>query len=223
MSRLSGSSVILQDAATKLVGNTAALATFSEAHAASAASMIDFADGLVADSTARAALSLGVTGNPISNGSGTNGADNYAGIYTPNLGTTLIETTIVIDIDGLVSAATDNDVIGDSAAANAHIGQVVAGMGTIFAGTMQCLELPTGGEVDIDLYGDADGTIAQSADGTTDTALVTSSGDWTLGLTQYFSAFPAVSDYLYLTVGTASSPTGATYTAGIFKITMFGK
>lgn len=185
--------------------------------------LLDVANLLVADSTAMAALRLGSTG-PMAQGPGT-GADGMdANANRVTVGTTILrKTQILVDFDGLISAATDNDVIGESAGANAHIGQVTAAeFGTVLGGSCVCLQAPTGGELDIDLYANSSGTIAQSADGTGGTALFEIGTNWTVGATVNFTGVPTANHYLYLTVGTASTPTGATYTAGVFLITFYG-
>ncbi len=221
MSRLSGASDVVEDAATKLVSTDTAVQSLSAGMAGSAAAMTDLADGLVADSTAMAKLRLG-NQRPITTGegSGTSGSDNYSTRLFLN-GTGLIVTEILMDIDGLASATTDNEAIGTGTDANAHFGRILAESGTIIAGKMECLQTPTTGEPDLDLYGDASGTIASGSDGTTDTALLESGIDWTTGTTLGLTGFPAANDYLYLTVG-HSSADGATYGAGIFLVTFYG-
>lgn len=223
MSRLSEDSTIIQGTATKLAGDATAVTTLSTAVAGSPAAVLDIADGIVADPTAVAALNLGASAPlAVARGTGADGNDNYTSRATLEA-TGLRKVEILIDIDGFVSEATDNDVIGDSAAANAYIAQVTAAeFGTVLGGTVECLQAPTGGEIDIDLYADASGTIAAGADGTGDTALLQSAADWTIGLKQTMTGVPAANDFLYLTVGTASTPTAGTYTAGIFLITFYG-
>lgn len=156
-------------------------------------------------------------------GSGTAGAAAYSTEIT-KVGKT-IYTHIYIDIAGLVVSTTDNDIIGDSAAANAHIGQItVAESGQIFAGSMSCLEAPTTGVTDINLAASSASTGAESAAVTAladPVALVTAGGAWTLGETQSLTAWPtATSDYLYLSAGAAGTP--GTYDAGQFLIELVG-
>jgi hypothetical protein len=223
MSRLSGDLVVVRDAATKLTGDATALTTFTAAFAASAAALIDIADGLVADATALAALNLGVAG-PMATGPGTgaDGMDAFNSRVQKEL-TGLQITEILLDIDGLTSEATDNDILGEAAAANAHVGQIVAAeSGVVTAGRMACLQTPAGGEVDIDLYSNASGTLSAGADGTGGTALLERGADWTSADDVVLTGVPAANEYLYLTVGTASTPTAGTYTAGIFLITFYG-
>ncbi len=240
MSRLSGDPLIVRDAVTKITGDAVAQAALvagnvaldadiqvmTVALAASAAGLLDVADGLVADATAMAALRLGHDG-PLAQGTGSGAtADvaSYASMVTK--GTTgLRTTTIVIDIAGYASEATLDDVIADTpAAANGHIGQItLAECGTIFAGVMECIEIPATGEIDIDLNADADGTIAGGADGANDTLLLARGANWAAGDRIVMTGVPAADDFLYLTVGTASTPTSGTYTTGIFVITFWGK
>lgn len=132
---------------------------------------------------------------------------------------------ILIDLTGLDSDATLGDIIGVSGTAlPCHIGQIPAGIGTIFGGTMTCLKAPATGEVDIDVYSATEGTgVTDGAIGDlTETALLAAAADWTIGAVKPFTAFPAASSYLYLTVGTSSTPTAATYTAGKFLIELLG-
>ena len=60
----------------------------------------------------------------------------------------VVETTIVIDLTGLNSGDADGDIIGKVATANCHLGQITAAKnGTVFAGSMQCVETPAGGSL----------------------------------------------------------------------------
>jgi len=132
----------------------------------------------------------------------------------------IIKTTIVIDLTGLKSVATDLDIIGDTGVC--HIGQVTAAVnGTIFKGQMGCMEVPTTGADDIDLYAATEGTGAYDAGiGTlTETALVTAGGAHAIGTVKPFTALPAANQYLYLTSGEAVA---GTYNAGILYIEMWG-
>jgi len=136
----------------------------------------------------------------------------------------VIETTIVIDLTGLNSGDADADVIGVAAAANCNLGQITAANnGTILAGTVQCVETPSGGEPDIDLYSavEATGTEETLITALDETALLAAAADWTgilppKGLT----AVPAADEYLYLVGG--GGVTNATYTAGKFVIKLYG-
>lgn len=138
----------------------------------------------------------------------------------------IVTTQILIDLTGLDSDATLGDIIGVSGTANpCHIGAVATSeSGTLFAGSVECLETPAGGEVDIDLYSAVQGTgVTDGAIGDLDeTALLSAGADWTAGTSKGMTAFPADGEYLYLTVGTNSTPTADTYTAGKFLITFYG-
>lgn len=136
------------------------------------------------------------------------------------------KTSILIDLTGLNSAATLGDIIGVAATANpCHFGRVTAARnGAVFAGTIQCLEAPAGGEVDFDIYSATEATgVTDGAIGDlTETQLLDTAADWTIGTVKAFSAMPAANQYLYLTTGTSSTPTAGTYTAGKFLIEMYG-
>jgi len=133
----------------------------------------------------------------------------------------LIKTSIVIDLTGAASSTTDLDIIGTSGVS--HIGQFTAAVnGTYMGGKLTCLEVPTGGVTDIDLYAATEGTGAYNGLVTdlVETALVTSGGAWTLGATKPLLVDVAANKYLYLTGGAAG--TAATYTAGRFLLEIWG-
>ena len=138
----------------------------------------------------------------------------------------IIITTILIDLTGLNSSAAAG-IIGDDGEANCHIGQITAALnGTIIAGQMECVETPTTGEPDIDLYsstvatGTEDVAITDAALGT-EAALLDSGADWTLTTQKRaLTALTAADTYLYL-VGSGGG-TDNTYDAGIFMITLWG-
>lgn len=150
----------------------------------------------------------------------TGAADNVAS-KVEKVGS-LFKTTIVIDIDGLNSGGTAGDIIGADGAGVAHLGQVTAARnGTIFAGLLTCIQAPTSGDPDIDLYS------AVEATGVEDTAIsaltetqLCNSGDLTAASRIPLTAFPAADEYLYLVSGDA---TDAAYTAGILIIELWGK
>jgi hypothetical protein len=135
---------------------------------------------------------------------------------------TIFKTTICIDIAGLRSTAA-GDIIGDDGSSNvAHLGQITAAVnGTIFAGKITCLEVPAGGDPDIDLYS------ATEATGVEDTAISTltetqliNAGDHVVNLFKSLTAFPAANEYLYLVAG---DTTDADFTTGILLIEFWGK
>ena len=132
-----------------------------------------------------------------------------------------VKTSIYIDLTGAKSSTTDLDIIGNSGAS--HIGQITAAVnGTIVGGTMTCLEVPTTGADDVDLYAATEGTGAFDGGvaALAETALVTAGGAWTLGLTKAMSGLPDADQYLYLTCGEAG--TVGTYGAGKFLIELIG-
>jgi len=137
----------------------------------------------------------------------------------------LYKTEILLDITGLNDGDTAGDVIGkDGDTANCHIGQITAAVnGTIIAGRIHCLEVPAGGDVDIDFYGSVDeATLAQ------DTAIAAATGeeklidhgDWAANEIDELTALPDADGYLYLVTG--SQGTDADYTGGIFLIELWG-
>lgn len=134
----------------------------------------------------------------------------------------IIRTTILIDLTGLSSSTTDLDIIGTGTSA-AYLGQITAAVnGTILTGKMTCLEAPTGGVTDIDLYSatEATGVFDGGIAALVETALITAGEAWTLGAVKVFSAMPAADKYLYLTGGAGGTP--APYTAGKFLIELDG-
>lgn len=161
--------------------------------------------------------------NLLTRGAGVDTAESYAAGILRN--GTIIHTRIVCDITTLIGSATDLDIIGESAAASCHWGQITtAKSGTLIGGKVTCLEVPAGGSADLDFYssdvstGTQDVIITDAALGT-ETALVTSGGAWTSGATKGMTALPTANDYLYIVNGAAS---GGTFTAGKFLIELFG-
>lgn len=134
----------------------------------------------------------------------------------------LIVTRIVIDLTDLVGSAVDLDIIGKDGVAS-HIGQVTAAKnGTIIAGSVTCLEVPTGGADDLDFYSATVSTGAEDVDITTLTeqALVTSGAAWASGDKKGMTLLPAADEYLYIVNGEGSA--GGTFTAGKFLIELYG-
>lgn len=160
-------------------------------------------------------------GTILTKGSGVSAAESYAVGRQRN--GTLITTSIVVDLTGLVGSATDVDIIGNTGgAASANWGRITTAInGAMIGGRVTCLEVPAGGTADIDFYSAVESTGAQDALVTslTETALVTSGGAWTSGVVKGMTALPAANDYLYITNGAAS---GGTFTAGKFLIELFG-
>jgi len=135
---------------------------------------------------------------------------------------TIIKTTLLIDLTGLNSGGTADDVIGDDGTGVAHLGQITAAKnGTIVAARMTCLETPATGDDDIDIHSatEATGVENTAISALTETKLC-NSGDLTAGSVVAVTP-PAADQYLYLTGGTGDSE--ATYTAGILLIELFGE
>jgi hypothetical protein len=127
--------------------------------------------------------------------------------------------TVLIDLTGLNSGGAAGDIIGlDGTALPCYIARLPTM--TVLGGRMTCLELPAGGDTDIDLYSAAEGTGVedQAITALTETQII-NAGTQALGTVTFFSADPAINQYLYL-VGQSTS--NATYTAGRFLIEIFG-
>jgi hypothetical protein len=136
-------------------------------------------------------------------------SSNRAGIYM---------VRILVDLTGLNSGGTAGDIIGVDGESACYIARLPAM--TVLGGRMTCLELPAGGDTDLDLYAANEGTGAEDAaiTGLTETQII-NAGTQALGTVTHFSAYPAANQYLYL-VGQSTSD--ATYTAGRFLIEIFG-
>ena len=125
---------------------------------------------------------------------------------------------------GLASGGAANDVIGtDGGAANAYIAELTKEVNGIpYLMEFACLEVPTGGDPDINLVCSATGTTAENAAVTSGTVLF-NNGDLTLGFYDEAdggSTLAALTKkYLYLTCGDA---TEAAYTAGKILIKIHG-
>lgn len=132
----------------------------------------------------------------------------------------IIISDFKIDLTGLASVATANDVIGLAAGGNAYFGQnVVATVGIIYKMELICLETPAGGDDDVNVVVASSGTLAY--DGAGGTTYGVNGGDAAAGqvvenLVQGLTA----NHYFYLTAGTGD--TAGTYTAGMFIVRMYG-
>ena len=128
----------------------------------------------------------------------------------------------MIDLTGLTSGGTADDIIGADGVGVAHLGQITAALnGAIFAGRLTCLETPATGDDDINVYtaDEATGVENTAIGDLTETALC-NSGDLTAG-SVVLLANPVADQYLYLTGGTGDSE--ATYTAGILMLEFWGQ
>ena len=125
---------------------------------------------------------------------------------------------VLVDLTGLNSGGTANDIIGVNGASNCYIARLPAM--TVLGGRMTCLETPAGGDTDIDLYSANEGTGAEDAavTGLTETLLI-NAGAQTVGTVTFLAADPTANQYLYLA---GQSTADATYTAGRFLIEIFG-
>ena len=141
-----------------------------------------------------------------------------------------ILTEIVVDLGtskaAIQSKNTDADVIGVSGGGAAHLGQLTTAVnGIITDAEMICTEAPATGEIDIDLVHLNSATAA--FDDTAGSAkLIDTGADWVKGLTKTGAVDDASasddSRYLYLAVGTSSSPVAETYSAGKYVIRLLG-
>ena len=166
--------------------------------------------GLAYEDTEYPALDVGAG---ITSGTGTickANAGMAGGIY---------KTTILVDLTGLNSGGTAGDIIGvNGTALPCYIARLPAM--TVLGGRMTCLEAPSGGDTDIDLFGATEGTGVedQAITALTETEII-NAGVQSAGTVTYFAADPAANAYLYF-VGRGTA--NATYTAGRFLIEIFG-
>ena len=138
--------------------------------------------------------------------------------YTEN---GVIITLFKIDLTGLDSVATGDDVIGLAAATPiAYIGRnVVATNGVIFKTEWSCLETPAGGDAEVNVVTNSSATLDVGAAG--GTTYISDSGALTAGKTiQNLVPAMTTNHYYYLTGG--AGDTAATYTAGMFVLTTYG-
>lgn len=132
----------------------------------------------------------------------------------------VIITQFKIDLTGLASVATANDVIGLAAGGNAFIRQYKTEIdGIIFKAELSCIETPAGGDNDVNVVAAASGTLAY--DGAGGTTYGINGGDAVAGQTiQNLVQGLTADHYFYLTAGTGD--TAGTYTAGQFIFTTWG-
>ena len=137
----------------------------------------------------------------------------------------LIKTEIFIDLTGLNGGGTAGDIIGKTATANCHLGQITAALnGTIVHGRITCLETPATSDDDVDFYGtvtESTGTQDVAISGLTGEAQLLDNGNWTAAAATpvAMSTLPGVG-YLYMVTGTTEAT--ATYSAGQFLIELWG-
>ena len=136
----------------------------------------------------------------------------------------IITTQIFIELTGLSSGDTADDIIGKAGATGCTIGQITTAVnGLVSSGTIQGLEIPAGGSDQVDLwYADNNAGVEDvSITSLTNQVNVTNFGNATLGTSGGFIVdvvIPA-DKYLYLACGDAGN---AAYTKGKFLITLYG-
>jgi len=136
----------------------------------------------------------------------------------------IIKTIIILDLTGLASSTTADDIIGTAGVC--HLGRITAALnGTLFFGQITCLETPAGGDLDIDFWSADEETGAFDALVTalTEVIMRANGGNWgAAAATQIaFTNLPAANKYMYMAVGSAGGTPG-TYTAGQFLIELWG-
>jgi hypothetical protein len=157
-------------------------------------------------------------------GAGFLGAGGFYWSSIQRIGT-LYKTTIFMDLTGLASSTTDEDIIGLAAGGAAHFGQITAALnGTLFYGQVTCLETPAGGVTDIQFWSATEGTGAYNGLITDLTEVsMYNKGSAAAGAaaTQIaLTALPAANKYMYLAGGAAG--TAAEYSAGQFLVELWG-
>ncbi len=165
--------------------------------------------------------------SPMTAGAGILGiAELYESTIT-TLGRT-IKTDIWIDITGLNSQATDDDIIGDDGTGEAWIAALTTAVnGTIYKGWMTCAELPAGGDPNVALWEAEEATgveDTQISALTNQTELLQSQNDgtdWATGDSFALSTLPTAGEYIYLVQGDGSGTNG-TYSAGRFHLEFWG-
>lgn len=131
-----------------------------------------------------------------------------------------IITEIKIDLTGLASVATANDVIGLAAGGAAYIGRnVILTNGIIYKTEFSCIETPVGGDLEVNVVNAASAELAY--DGAGGTTYISDSGLLVIGQTIQ-NLVPAITAnyYYYLTGGAGDA--AAAYTAGQFILRTYG-
>lgn len=132
----------------------------------------------------------------------------------------VIITEIKVDLEGLASVATANDVIGLAAGGTAYLAQyTTAAFGVVFKIEQICVETPTGGDNDVNIVLNSSSSLAY--DGAGGTAYGVNAGDAVAGqVVQNLVQGLTANHYFYLTAGTGD--TAAAYTAGQFIFRIHG-
>ena len=147
-----------------------------------------------------------------------------------------VVTTFKINIDDMVSTAGSGArIIGDSAgAANAYFARLNSGVnGLIYKAEMICVEAPTAGEPDLDLYAKSDIMPEGAGVGGDFAKLIDADGDWIVSKCKEQcgpfagSTDPAYTNglhnyYLYLANGNGGTSDAGTYGAGKWLVRLYG-
>ena len=160
---------------------------------------------------------FGIT--PNAHGSGI--PDASINTFVNKVGGTIV-TSIIIDLHGgFDGSATADRIIGNGTDANAYIGELTKEVNGIpILLEFGCVEVPTGGDPDINVHSATEGTgVEDGAIGDLTETLLVNAGDATLGSKVYFTGVPAADQFLYLTTGAA---TDADYSAGKLFIELMG-
>ena len=161
----------------------------------------------------------GANNNGLSAGAGITGGTGTVYHSFVEKNGNIIKTSIYIDLTGLGSSATADDIVGVGTDP-AHIGQITAAQnGTIFAGQITTLETPTANIRDIDLAASANGTGAFDGAVGSPTVLA-NTGGVAVNTIDALTAFPAANDYIYITSATETAVTTAA--AGKLLIELYG-
>ena len=151
---------------------------------------------------------------------GTGAVTEWVIVRTP----TVIISQMFLDVTGMNSGGTAGDIIGKADQANCHFGLITKEKnGTIFGGFMRCMETPATGDDDIDVYGtvlEATGTEDAAIASLTNEVAITNAGNWAAEVEFANIANPGVG-YLYLV--SAIGDANATYSAGKFLLTLYGR
>lgn len=135
---------------------------------------------------------------------------------------TLVTTRILVDLTGLASTTTVDQVIGKTGTDPAFLTQITAAKnGTIIGGFVNVFEAPTTGQADIDIRANSSATLKKGDAGGGTQVMIAGAGLDT-GSNSYKVVTDGISadDHLYLSCGAAG--TDGTYDAGKFVITLFG-
>lgn len=133
----------------------------------------------------------------------------------------IVKTTILIDLTGLTKSSTVGDIIGRDGAGVAYFARVTtADQGVIFGIQMTCLEVPSAGNGDIDIFSATEGTgVEDTAIGSLTESQITNGGALVAGSMVAGGAI-AADQFLYLV--NAQGAGAGTYTGGRLLIELTG-